>query len=165
MENQNSYFKTQEDIWKFLIKGGAITNLDDSCDAYIYLKDGRPIFKSGEDASSIPFNYPKSWRPYPPHKILSELLELKSKIEESDVTLLKKENESLKEEVKKIPKLTSGLIYYADPLSWSSYGGSEVCDRIQNSDVSDKEEKVYHRTARSGGEMARKILRELDVSF
>jgi hypothetical protein len=83
------YFQTKADIWEFLLKGGAITNLDDSCNTYIYLRDGNTEFNSGEGFDSD-FKCPNHWRPYPQWKLTKELLSVhENKIKEVCLSNLK----------------------------------------------------------------------------
>lgn len=70
------YFKSKADIWNFLLKGGAITNLDESCSVYVYLKEGNPVFNTGEKATHN-FDNPEEWSPYHQWKLVKELHQYK----------------------------------------------------------------------------------------
>ena len=75
-KKEGIYFETIEDIWRFLMEGGAVTNLDDSCDTYVFLHNGNPIYND-ETQASVAFNSPSDWRPYPNKKLLKDLLKFK----------------------------------------------------------------------------------------
>jgi hypothetical protein len=64
-----SPFKTQAELWKHLLDGGAITNLDDSCDCFVYLKDGNPTYDDGTLAGENLYTDPE-WRPFPQAKLI-----------------------------------------------------------------------------------------------
>lgn len=83
-------FETIADIWEYLMAGGAVTNLDDSCMTYVYLRDGNPVFnKSGEDFNA--FRNPDVWRPYPSILFLKEKSMLEYEIEKLKEQLKSKE--------------------------------------------------------------------------
>jgi hypothetical protein len=67
-------FETLSELWQYLLEGGRITNLDESCSCYVRLVDNELRFDNGElIEKSIVLNYPTSWKPfYPSFKMIKE---------------------------------------------------------------------------------------------
>jgi hypothetical protein len=69
-------FKTKADMWRHLLDGGAVTNLDDSCSCFVYLKDGNPIYDDGSEVGDN-FQTDPEWRPFPVSKLIEKVVRQK----------------------------------------------------------------------------------------
>lgn len=84
----NGNFETQAEIFKFLLDGGAITNLDDSCECYVHLRNGKLMFNTeteqttnrDEKAGGLNFGKPEHWRPYSQIRLLNKIKQLEAEI-------------------------------------------------------------------------------------
>lgn len=93
---KNGKFETQGEIFKYLLDGGAITNLDDSCDCYVELRDGKLMFNTenenttdpDERAGSLNFGRPEQWNPYSQIKLLKDLRKAKDWIVKLEAKIL-----------------------------------------------------------------------------
>lgn len=60
-------FESLDEVWDYLLDGGRITNLDESCDCYVLLVNDQLIFNNGEIVDgSIVIDHPTSWHPFYP---------------------------------------------------------------------------------------------------
>jgi hypothetical protein len=65
-------FESLDEAWTYLVEGGRITNLDDSCSCYVRLDKNELIFDNGEllERDAL-LEHPTSWVPfYPTSKML-----------------------------------------------------------------------------------------------
>jgi len=78
---KNGKFETQAEIYQFLLDGGAITNLDDSCECYVQLRNGKLMFNTetedttdpDQKAGTLHFQTPQHWFPYSQTRLLKEI--------------------------------------------------------------------------------------------
>jgi len=81
-------FETQAEIFKFLLDGGAITNLDDSCECYVHLRNGKLMFNTeteettdpDQKAGALHFERPYHWKPYSQIRLLNKIKRLEAEI-------------------------------------------------------------------------------------
>jgi hypothetical protein len=81
-------FENHGEIFKFLLDGGAITNLDDSCECYVHLRKGKLMFNTeteqttdpDEKAAGLSFSKPEDWRPYSQIRLLNKIKQLEAEI-------------------------------------------------------------------------------------
>jgi len=79
-------FENHGEIFKFLLDGGAITNLDDSCECYVHLRNGKLMFNTeteettdpDQKAGSLHFNTAEHWRPYSQIRLLNKIKQLEA---------------------------------------------------------------------------------------
>jgi hypothetical protein len=84
----NGKFETQAEIFKFLLDGGAITNLDDSCECYVHLRNGKLMFNTeteettdpDQKAGALHFATASHWRPYSQIRLLNKIKQLEAEI-------------------------------------------------------------------------------------
>jgi hypothetical protein len=96
---KNGKFETQAEIYKFLLDGGVVTNLDDSCDLYVELRNGTLMYNTeGEDTLNMDeqarfhsFSNPENWYPFSQVKLLKKLKQANDWIERLEAKILKNE--------------------------------------------------------------------------
>jgi len=82
-------FENHGEIFKFLLDGGAITNLDDSCESYVHLRNGKLMFNTeteqttdpDQQVGSLHFSTPDSWKPYSQIRLLNKVKQLEAEID------------------------------------------------------------------------------------
>ncbi len=85
---KNGKFETQGEIFKYLLDGGAITNLDDSCECYVELRDGKLMFNTENEnttdpdnkAGTLHFNTASHWQPYSQIRLLKKVKALEAEL-------------------------------------------------------------------------------------
>jgi hypothetical protein len=82
----NGKFENHGEIFKFLLDGGVITNLDDSCECYVELRNGKLMFNTeteetedpDEKAGALHFETASDWRPYSQVRLLNKIKRLEA---------------------------------------------------------------------------------------